>query len=231
MVWGDAQLLEHARSCDVCTAELAQLKKRRDFRDAFPVLSSIADQSKPAPLQTQEDEIRRRATRRHLMLMSASVIAIVGFYLQNRGVSPQAESADGDAINGPAPPRYRISNIDNALFESKVDGTTVTSSMSRGVAAFQVEKLRPGQRFLLTLPDGDLEVRGTQFVVAIDRGKTESVEVNDGAVTLRLAGRAEMNLSAGERWPASRPERPTVSFLRKALPSDAGAVPPQKNTP
>ena len=223
-VWGDAALLEHAKDCEVCTTELAVLKKRRDFRDAFPTLSSIADQSKRAPTHARPTANTASvwASRRHLFIMIAALIAIVWFFIRSRA-RPTAPEGDEASANGP--PKFRISNIENALFESKVEGETVRSSLTRGVAAFHVERLGPRQRFLLTLPDGDLEVRGTRFVVTIEGEKTRQVDVAEGVVALRLRGREEMILSAGDRWPRAGLGRPTLFFMRLA-PTDAASPDP-----
>ena len=231
-VWGDAALMEHAKSCEICTAELAVLKKRREFRDAFPVLSSIADEAPRASTKAASDDARSRAARRrHLLVMIAAVVAIVLFIGRNRVLHAPPAPVEGDGSTATGPPRYRIFNLANALFESKVDGMTVHSSLTRGTAAFQVDRLAPNQRFLLALPDGDLEVRGTRFVVTVDAGKTQVVDVSDGKVALRINGRAEVVLSAGDRWPAGA-GGPTISFVDLAPPrKDAGAPAPTTSKP
>ena len=228
-VWGDAALMEHATHCEVCARELAVLKKRREFRDAFPVLSSIADQSERAPTRARvpASEARARIPLRRVFLMIAAVVAIGGYISRHSifGAPSTPRSADG----APGPPTFRISNLENALFESKTEGGTVRSSMSRGIAAFYVERLGPGQRFLLTLPDGDVEVRGTRFVVSVDGGKTQRVEVSEGTVELRLQGRAAVTLAPGDRWPPASSGRPTLSFMRMAPRRDA--APPEDSSP
>jgi ferric-dicitrate binding protein FerR (iron transport regulator) len=232
-VWGDAALLEHAKSCEICTTELAALKKRREFRDAFPVLSSIADEAPRAstrPGDTRDDARSRAARRRHLLVMIAAVVAIVLFIGRNRVLNAPPAPLEGDGSTATAPPRYRIFNLANALFESKVDGTTVHSSLTRGTAAFQVDRLAPNQRFLLSLPDGDLEVRGTRFVVTVEAGKTQAVDVSDGKVALRINGRAEVVLSAGDRWPAGS-GGPMISFVDLSPRRDAGAPAPTTPKP
>ena len=237
-VWGDAVLLEHAKNCEVCTSELAVLKKRREFRDAFPVLSSIADQSERPATHAgagAPGANRRPFPRRHLLVMIAALIVIVGYLTRNR-VSQAPAAGDGDGSAAGAPPRFRISNLENAVFESKVEGVTVRASMTKGLAAFHIERITPPQRFLLTLPDGDLEVRGTRFVVSVQNGKTALVDVAEGTVALRLQGREEMLLTAGQRWPPessgrptlSLPGRPNLSFMRLDLYKDAGAPDPTK---
>ncbi len=57
-----------------------------------------------------------------------------------------------------------------------------------------------GERFLVMLPDGELEVRGTTFEVNVERGATTRVHVDDGVVDLRLRGREPRRLGEGETW-------------------------------
>jgi hypothetical protein len=226
-VWGDAALLEHAKTCAVCTSELAVLKKRRDFRDAFPVLSSIADEGATERAKDPSSAGTPRGTRRHLLIMVAALVAIVGYL--TRGARPKAPegSPDTDETGAVKAPQYRIYNLDNALFESKVAGGTVRASITRGVASFHVQSMTAHQRFLLALPDGDLEVRGTTFVVSIENDRTKQVDVAEGAVVLRLRGHEEITLKSGQRWPSGA-GLPTVSFM--SLPrKDAGAVEPAKS--
>ena len=91
----------------------------------------------------------------------AALVTIIA-YMGRSGLISGTSPAGDDKLPSDRP-RYRISNLSNAVYESKVEGGTVHSSLTRGLAAFHVEKLAPGQRFLLTLPDGDLEVRGTRL--------------------------------------------------------------------
>jgi hypothetical protein len=161
--------------------------------------------------------------------MIAAVVAMVGFFSRNSVFRARSAPPENDAFVATDPPKFQIANIENALFESKREGGTVRSSLTRGVAAFHVEPLGPGQRFLVALPDGEVEVHGTLFVVRIDGGRTQSVEVSEGTVELRLQGRAKMLLSDGQRWPAAGSGRPTVSFLR--VPPRKDAAPPEPPKP
>jgi hypothetical protein len=225
-VWGDASLLEHAKACEVCSSELAVLKKRREFRDAFPVLSSIADESKRAPTRTPaHPQANLAASRRHLFVMIAALVVIILYVTRSGPFRPPSMPREGDEAGPNDPPKFQVSNLENALFESKVEGGTVRTTLTRGVAAFHVEPLRARQRFFVSLPDGELEVRGTRFVAAIERDKTQVVDVAEGAVALRLHGRAEMFLTAGQRWPAVS-DRPTVTFMRQVPRKDAAAPDP-----
>jgi hypothetical protein len=66
---------------------------------------------------------------------------------------------------------------------------------------FQVDKLGFSQRFVLTLPDGELEVQGTRFITDVAGGRTRSLSVQEGRVALRIAGSEEVILVGGDVWP------------------------------
>ena len=140
------------------------------------------------------------SSRRHAFLMfAAAALAIVAFFTE-RMVTRQ----DTAALRAPAAassPVFDVSSIHDAVWQSRVEGGTVRGTLTRGSASFHVEHLGTGQRFLLTLPDGDLEVRGTRFTVRVGDGVTEQVDVTEGVVALHIAGRGEIVLRAGEHWP------------------------------
>jgi hypothetical protein len=69
-----------------------------------------------------------------------------------------------------------------------------------GTIAIHVRPQRIGERFLVELPDGELEVRGTTFDVAVARGATSRVHVDEGLVEVRLQGRSVVRLGAGDAW-------------------------------
>ena len=68
----------------------------------------------------------------------------------------------------------------------------------------EVDKLTAVQRFVLELPDGELEVIGTHFGVRVEPEGTQRVEVTEGRVALRLRDALPISLGAGERWTAER---------------------------
>jgi hypothetical protein len=99
----------------------------------------------------------------------------------------------------------------------------VRGTLTSGAASFHVEHLGPGQRFLLALPDGDLEVRGTRFTVRAHDGATEEVVVTEGVVALHIRDHGEIVLRAGERWPRGDAATPSPS-MASPLPSASDAV-------
>jgi hypothetical protein len=64
-----------------------------------------------------------------------------------------------------------------------------------------------GERFLVALPDGEIEVRGTTFDVSVERGATTRVHVEDGVVELRLAGGGTTRIGVGESVSPAMPPR------------------------
>jgi hypothetical protein len=66
-----------------------------------------------------------------------------------------------------------------------------------------VDPIRDGQRFVADLPDGELEVHGTRFVVNTDEARTVGIRVLEGLVSVRLRGRAPLFLGAGASWEAT----------------------------
>ncbi|MDB4936357.1 MAG: hypothetical protein JWP87_3329, partial [Labilithrix sp.] len=75
----------------------------------------------------------------------------------------------------------------------------------------KVAKLGPDERFVVSTPDAEVEVRGTAFRVTLVEGNPDCaggtptrLDVSEGVVVVRHAG-AEVRVAAGERWPACAP--------------------------
>jgi hypothetical protein len=102
--------------------------------------------------------------------------------------------------------------------QSRIEGVEVVA-LDEGTLKLQVRHQVPGERFLVRLPDGELEVRGTTFEVAARGGATTSVQVAEGLVELRLDGDTPLRLAAGEKW--ARPAQPSSS---SAVAATSGSV-------
>jgi hypothetical protein len=102
------------------------------------------------------------------------------------------------------PPTYEITPLQKATWAREEVGSVARISLTNGSAEFHVHPLKAGQRFLVLLPDGEIEVRGTRFVVAVRAGQTKYVVVTEGKVVWRQPGEAERLLLAGERWDHAR---------------------------
>jgi hypothetical protein len=97
--------------------------------------------------------------------------------------------------------------------------------LEAGSLSIHVRHQQPGERFLVVLPDGDLEVRGTTFDVAVKDDRTTAVHVTEGVVELRLAGLPVRRLEAGGSWPpaTAAPASPATS-ARRTPDRDDGAA-------
>jgi hypothetical protein len=79
--------------------------------------------------------------------------------------------------------------------------------LREGVLDAHIAKLGASERFVVDTPDAEVEVRGTVFRLhvlpapeACGEGSRTRLEVDDGIVEVRAAGRSE-RISAGQRWP------------------------------
>lgn len=97
-------------------------------------------------------------------------------------------------------PSFRLQSSENAVWRTLERGAQLRLAAERGHFELTVDALRAGQRFVVTLPDGELEVQGTRFAFDVDGTHTERVEVQEGRVALRLATSATRVLSAGDSW-------------------------------
>ena len=86
-------------------------------------------------------------------------------------------------------------------------GTTRRFALLSGMMETHVAKLAPGERFIVSIPDGEVEVRGTVFTVSVSdspstcRGSASvsTVKVGKGAVSVR-SGDSHVVLHPGETW-------------------------------
>jgi len=104
-----------------------------------------------------------------------------------------------------------------------------TVTLDDGMLAIHVRPQRPGERFLVSLPDGELEVRGTTFDVSVAGGATRRVHVDEGLVELRLRGQTALRLGVGQAWNAAATPRTIAPRTRAPaaslqVPADDGAT-------
>jgi hypothetical protein len=94
-----------------------------------------------------------------------------------------------------------VASVAHADWSAKHVGGASLVTLRDGVASFHVEHVAAAARFLVELPDGEIEVRGTRFVVDVKAGVTRSVTVSEGVVWLRLGQRLVV-LKRGEAYRA-----------------------------
>ena len=98
------------------------------------------------------------------------------------------------------------------------EGGSEVLLLAGGFVDLHVAKLTAGQRFVVDTPDAEVEVRGTQFRVAVappdpacGGGTTTRITVTEGVVVVRHSG-VESRVAAGERWPSACSRDADASF-------------------
>jgi hypothetical protein len=239
----DAQSFErHARTCATCRTQVDDDERLRQLACALPY-------PEPAPLVLRRLRARllrgaalaaapeRRTVGWRLGVALALVVTVavaVGLPFARRAAAPSPGAASG----APAP----VAVVDDAFAGSIAAAPEARWSQARRAGVETVAltdgslhvKVRPqsvGERFLVALPDGEIEVRGTEFDVSVEGGTTRSVRVAEGVVELRIHGQDVLRLGATESWPP--PPRAVVQDVPEARlrPQRSSARPPLSDDP
>lgn len=200
----------HAAGCSDCGAERASLRALRERMQQVdtPPASELSRRALRGKIlqRASEHEVRAPGRWRWALVATAGLAA-------------------GAALAWPRltrpPSRFEVIDVTQARWHTETSGDTSRVILDAGTALFQVQKLKPSAHFLVRLPDGEIEVRGTRFVVDVQDDHTRSVVVTEGTVALRLGG-TESLLHAGERWPAPLASAPSAP---SAPPATNGAAP------
>lgn len=220
-----ASFERHLADCPDCTRATERLDQLASTLAALP--------------HTPKSELERRRARAELLrkanenwvekpgssrsawwVLPAVALAAALFFL--------VRARSGETPGASVVPRFEVTDVHDAKVREEVEGTTSRVRLSSGTAAFHVEHLHSNARFLVALPDGEVEVRGTRFVIDVEGGKTRSVTVTEGFVEVRLAGFRGL-LHAGERWPSAtaavEPAASTVAAAATAVTAPIEAAP------
>jgi hypothetical protein len=189
-----ASFERHVLTCAACSSELLRLRELGQVMAEAPV--------------AERTELERRRAR--IALLGAANQRVVERQSPSRKVRTWALAAALPllGLSGAALARYSLTraasgfevvNVAQADWSANRAGTTSRVTLRAGVASFHVEHVAADARFFVMLPDGEIEVRGTRFVVDVAGGQTRSVLVTEGVVALRVGG-AEHVLHPSERW-------------------------------
>lgn len=219
-----ASFERHAETCAECQSELAAERSLLETMGALPEhrRSELEQRrARNALLRAADERLLTRADGRPglrnkapwLGLVAAAAVALL-FWARPWG----------EASAPLATATYEVAPEGAADYAREVVGDTTQIAFRAGRAGFHVEHLEGPARFVVALPDGQLEVRGTRFVIDVAEGRTREVTVTEGAVALSLPGFSGL-LRAGERWPttvaAPAPEEPVAAPLAS---TDSGPI-------
>lgn len=229
-----ASFERHAATCTECTRKLRVLARLRESAQWLP-------ENTPTPLERrrQRQALLRRASelaqggqaqpRRPVfgenlfakdlfaknllaakpfaaLLLAGALLAAVGIGFGLRAWLPTSEPSATFVA-----PSYRIDASPGASWQTIEQGAALRLRLGSGTFLLEVDKLTAVQRFVLELPDGELEVVGTRFGVRVEPQRTRRVEVTEGRVALRLRETLPISLGAGETWTAEHEAAPVVA--------------------
>jgi hypothetical protein len=220
---GRASFERHTSSCAACAREVELLVKLRGI-EQLPFI-----QPNPMSRRRRRAELLRRANEQILgsskrawrdrtgAVAIALVAAGVVLTVWRGWRTPPTSSLPLQS------PLFEITSIHDARWKVLHEGPHAEVTLAFGAVLVHVEKLGFERRFLLKLPDGELEVRGTRFAVEADERHTKHVEVSEGVVALRVVNDVERTLYAGESWTA--PELATAGTSSAGAAASAVAAP------
>ena len=198
---GDDRLAfeRHAQTCEHCTRELRDLLRLKKLGHQLPwpkVEPLVRRRQRNALLRRAHggDETRTAAPAWRWVIVAAVLSALALAVVAYRKLHLELPRTVAGAVV------YEVSAGEGSTWRELAKGESVRLALQKGELAVQVGKLAAGQSFVLQLPDGELEVRGTRFTVAADLRHTQRVAVSEGRVALRLRGQPEALLGAGQSW-------------------------------
>jgi ferric-dicitrate binding protein FerR (iron transport regulator) len=201
-----ASFERHAKGCSACGRELNELSRLKTLSEELPW-----PKSEPLQRRRARYELLRKAhgssvgqvgsTRgawRAALAIGLLCLVTVGLYAYLK-----APAGDSPALTSPG---FDLRPEAGSVWRQLSVGRAVRLQLERGGVLVTVRKLQEGQTFVIQLPDGELEVRGTRFTVEADGARTLRVAVEEGRVALRLVGSPELLLGAGQFWQRSLAE-------------------------
>ncbi len=220
----------HCQTCAACAEALARDERLRALGRALPAVE-------PAPLELRR--LRGRILRdvamaspaphplswRRVALASSlgiAVAAMVTLVVLRSVARTSAASVRAMATTlATAPLAGAVTASAEAVWTQERQAGIESVVLQAGTLRVHVRPQGPGERFLVRLPDGEIEVRGTTFEVTALGGSTWHVGVSEGTVVLRLRGSPDRSLGPGSVWAApesSAPNGPTAPVRAAASP-------------
>jgi hypothetical protein len=197
---------KHLGSCTACQKEVAELAELGAAMKHAPSFVSLPIQRRRVRASllrsAHEQAIGARARSGWRAWYMAPAVALVLVTLLFVGRTPLQRLVQPALAS---PPTFEITPVDGAEWTTRTTGAIVHVRLASGSASFHVQRTRDHQRFLLDLPDGEIEVRGTRFLVELRDRMTRHVAVSEGLVVLRLRGESERHLARGESWDRAEP--------------------------
>jgi TolA-binding protein len=204
----------HCSECDRCRSAVREARLLDDAVRAAPTAERTDAEHRQRRVALLEAARQRgreptpspRPIRLGLALSLAGAAFLAFVVVRTRAPNDDASgrSTSSDAPrDGSGVARFDVVDERAASWTVSTTSESTRVALSSGAATFRVAPLEAGKRFVVAVPDGEVEVRGTRFLVEVDAGRTTRVVVTEGKVDVRIAG-FDGSLRAGETWtPAS----------------------------
>ncbi|TAK32434.1 MAG: hypothetical protein EPO40_02625 [Myxococcaceae bacterium] len=191
-----ARLDRHLVTCASCRAlraGLAALRAEASRAAELPLDRLSQQRARAAILQraARPGPAHAFAWARLASSLAALAAVVLGVGALRRPHGPHA---------APPHPLARVDAAQGASWSREASASAESIRLADGVIRVTVPHQHRGHRFLVLLPDGQIEVRGTRFEVEVRDRHTTRLDVTEGLVALRLGARTEQLLAAGSHW-------------------------------
>lgn len=253
LVSGDARATElvtqHLPRCASCRADWQALHALRALSKELPVtlpgpaqraaqrerLLSAARHTPVGARVVRDGQRRLRVTLAAAGLLCAVGAGALGYSLRTHGLPPRIVAPSERA----AAPRERPAVIHSqgasgpARYLDLGPAQDQIVRLTEGTVLVESRRLQPGERMRVVTGDSEVEVHGTVFEVRARLDHLEAVRVLRGEVGVRVTGRPERRLKAGELWAtdAETPPAPPAAAPASGAPTRAAPPPPAPTAP
>jgi len=218
-----ASFERHRAQCAVCATRWHEDEALRELGRRLPVPPADALLARRRRAQLLRDAAVP-ARRRRPIAVAAFAIAIAAAVALIWTANREALLVRAPRIADALEPAATVRASSGATWSIGRAGGIEIVSLVAGTLVVEVPRQHDGERFVVVLPDGFIEVRGTVFEVSANGGATVAVEVREGIVALRR-GETETLLRAGDVWPAEPPKQAAPSPPASAATPAAPRVP------
>jgi hypothetical protein len=194
----EAEALAHARACVACAAYERSLRSLREAARALPGAAPDAASVQRVRAEVIAGALRRAPGRAPIVrwgfaAVAAVALVLLGTALARRRPTPTRAAVEGIDLAGVGTLRPER----GAVFHVVRVGADTRIGLTEGIIHLAVAHRRRGERFVVSLGDAEVEVRGTRFLVDAHEGHLRRVRVTEGLVAVRRVGVAERFVAAG----------------------------------
>jgi hypothetical protein len=214
-----ASLERHLAVCAVCAGRLALDIELRRLGRELPdgAVDELQARRLRAAIVRLAAKLQLEAPRRRwtaVTVLGAAFAIAVSLLVARRFSRGPREGAAFDAAT--------IRAAAGTVWTRRQEGSIDHLELARGELSIHVKLIREGARFIIDLPDGQAEVRGTTFTIVVASDATRQVRVDEGKVGLRVRGHNAVDVDPDHPWLAPEDDR-GADRGAGAVPSDSSA--------